>query len=85
MKEIVFDKDFLADLTYWTRTNPRMALKVLELIEAVRRDPFFGIGKPEPLCHLGSNIWSRRINQEHQIVYCVTMNKVIFAQARYHY
>ena len=85
MKEIVLDKDFLSDLTYWTRTNHKMTLKILELIEAVRRDPFDGIGKPEPLRNLGGNVWSRRINQEHRMVYCVTTDKVIFAQARYHY
>ena len=85
MKEIVFDKDFLADLIYWVRINHKIALKILELTEAVRRDPFNGIGKPEPLRNLGGNVWSRRINQEHRMVYCVTADKVIFAQARYHY
>lgn len=85
MKELGLEKTFLEDLSYWVRTNQKMAAKVIELMEAIRRDPFHGIGKPEPLRHLGSNVWSRRINHEHRIVYCVIENKIIFAQARHHY
>jgi len=82
---LVFDRDFLEDLAHWVATDRKTARKVLELIEAVRRDPFNGIGKPEPLRHLGSGIWSRRITQEHRLVYRVTEEKLLFAQARYHY
>ncbi|HBJ85859.1 MAG TPA: Txe/YoeB family addiction module toxin [Verrucomicrobiales bacterium] len=82
---LVFDRDFLEDLTWWVATDRKTALKILELVEAIRRDPFAGLGKPEPLRHLGSGIWSRRITQEHRLVYRVTDDRLLFAQARYHY
>jgi toxin YoeB len=63
----------------------KTALKVFDLIEAIRCDPFSGVGKPEPLRHLGTGIWSRRITQEHRLVYRVAGNRILFAQARYHY
>ena len=65
---LVFDRDFLEDLGHWVATDRKIALRVLELVEAIRWDPFDGIGKPEPLRHLGSGIWSRRITQEHRLV-----------------
>jgi toxin YoeB len=82
---LVFDRDFLEDLHYWVSTNRKVALKVIELVEAIGRDPFGGLGKPEPLRHLGEGVWSRRITQEHRVVYKVVGNQVRFAQARYHY
>jgi toxin YoeB len=84
-RELVFDRDFLEDLSYWVTTDRKIALKVFDLIEAIRRDPFSGVGKPEPLRHLGTGIWSRRITQEHRLVYRVAGNRLLFAQARYHY
>jgi toxin YoeB len=82
---LVFDRDFLEDLSHWVATDRKVALRILELVESIRRDPFEGIGKPEPLRHLGSGIWSRRITQEHRLVYRVKDDRVLFAQARYHY
>lgn len=82
---LVFDRDFLGDLSYWVRTDRKTALKVLGLVEAVSRDSFGGIGKPEPLKSLGSGVWSRRITQEHRLVYKVADDRVTFVQARYHY
>jgi toxin YoeB len=82
---LVFDRDFLEDLAYWVSADRRVALKILDLVEAIRRDPFAGLGKPEPLRHLGSGVWSRRITQEHRLVYRVQEEKLLFAQARYHY
>ena len=82
---LVFDRDFLEDLGHWVATDRKIALRVLELVEAIRRDPFDGIGKPEALRHLGSGIWSRRITQEHRLVYRVKDDRILFAQARYHY
>ncbi len=79
---LVFERDFLA---YWVATDRKIALKILELVEAIRREPFAGPGKPELLRHLGAGIWSRRITQEHRLVYRVTNDKLLFAQARYHY
>jgi toxin YoeB len=84
-RSLIFDRDFLDDLTHWISTDRKVALRILELIEAVRRDPFDGIGKPEPLRHLGSGVWSRRITQEHRLVYRVKDDRILFAQARYHY
>ncbi len=82
---VVFDRDFLEDLHFWVSTNRKIAIKVLELVEAIRRDPLDGLGKPEPLRHLGEGVWSRRTTQEHRLVYKVAGNRVLFAQARYHY
>jgi toxin YoeB len=57
----------------------------MQLINAIRRDPFRGIGKPEPLKRAGPNTWSRRLTQEHRLVYRVEHERIIFLQARYHY
>jgi toxin YoeB len=81
----VFHPEFLEDLRYWIETDRRTALRVLNLVEAILRDPFFGIGKPEPLKHMLSGDWSRRLTQEHRIVYIVRENQIDFLQARYHY
>jgi toxin YoeB len=81
----VFQKEFLEDLRYWVEVDRNNAIRTLELVEAVLRDPFDGIGKPELLKHIGSNIWSRRITHVHRIVYLVRDNRIDFLQARYHY
>jgi len=73
------------DLRYWVDTNRKTALRVLELMEAVMRDPHAGLGKPEHLRHLGGNVWSRRINEVDRLVYEVFDDRVEFLQARYHY
>jgi toxin YoeB len=73
------------DLRYWVDTNRKTALRLLDLMEAVMRDPFGGIGKPEPLKHLGGNVWSRRITESDRLVYEVFDDRVEFLQARYHY
>jgi toxin YoeB len=83
--EAVFDPDALEDLEYWVTTDRSVALRVLTLIKVVLRDPFTGIGKPEPLKFLGSGIWSRRITQEHRLLYRVQERRIYFLQARYHY
>lgn len=81
----VFQLEFREDLRYWVETDRRTALRVLNLVEAVLRDPFGGIGKPEPLKYLGHNVWSRRITQEHRLVYLVREDRIDFLQARFHY
>lgn len=63
----------------------KVALRVLDLIEAALRDPFTGIGKPEPLKHQLAGAWSRRITQEHRLVYLVQGDRIDFLQARFHY
>lgn len=82
---LVFDRDFLEDLAHWVSTDRKTAIRIFELVEVIRRDPFDGIGKPEPLRHLGSGVWSRRTTQEHRLVYRVKEDRILFAQARYHY
>jgi toxin YoeB len=84
-RETIFQPEFREDLRYWVSTDRRVALRLLDLIEANVRDPFVGIGKPEPLKHLGANIWSRRLTQEHRVVYLVREGRIDFLQARYHY
>ena len=81
----VFHPEFRDDLRHWIRTNRKIALRVLDLVEAVLRDPFQGLGKPEPLKFYLEGCWSRRITQEHRLVYLVRESRIDFLQARYHY
>lgn len=83
--DAVFHPEFREDLRYWVETDRRIARRVLELVEAVMREPFTGIGKPEALKHLLAGAWSRRVTQEHRLVYIVRANRIDFLQARYHY
>ena len=84
-REAVFHPEFRQDLRYWAEIDRKTALRVLDLIEAVLRDPFTGIGKPEPLKYVLAGCWSRRITQEHRLVYRVSQGRIDFLQARYHY
>jgi toxin YoeB len=81
----VFQPEFREDLRYWVETERRVALRALDLVEAILREPFRGIGKPEPLRYLAGGVWSRRLTQEHRIVYLVRDDRIDFLQARYHY
>jgi toxin YoeB len=81
----VFHPEFREDLRYWVRSDRNTAIRVLDLVEAVLRDPFEGAGKPEPLRYLLAGCWSRRITQEHRLVYRVGGEGIDFLQARYHY
>jgi toxin YoeB len=83
IREAVFHPEFREDLRYWVDTDRKTALRVFQLVEAVLRDPFTGIRKPEPLKFSGA--WSRRLTQEHRVVYKVSSGKIDFLQARYHY
>jgi toxin YoeB len=83
--QLIIDPDFLDDLTYWSQTEPRIVVRILKLLEEIRRQPFQGTGKPEPLRHLGGGVWSRRITQEHRLVYRVDKDSVWLLQCRYHY
>lgn len=84
-RDAIFQPEFREDLKYWVKTDRKIALKAFDIVEAILRDPFKGIGKPEPLKYLAPNTWSRRLTQEHRIVYLVRDNKIDFLQARYHY
>jgi len=85
VRAAVFQPEFREDLRHWVETDRRVALRALDLVEAVLRDPFQGIGKPEPLKYLASGAWSRRLTQEHRLVYLVREGRIDFLQARYHY
>src|SRR5215831_7740704 len=84
-RDAVFHPEFREDLRYWVEVNRQVALRAFDLIEAILRDPFQGIGKPEPLKYLEANTWSRRRTQEHRIVYLVSADQIDFLQGRYHY
>jgi len=84
-RESVFHQRFREDLRYWVQTDRGTALRSLDLIEAIMRDPFTGIGKPEPLRYELSGAWSRRLTREHRVVYSVSDDRITFLQARYHY
>jgi toxin YoeB len=77
--------EFREDLRFWVETNRKTALRILDLMDAILRDPYSGIGKPEHLKHLGGNVWSRRINEADRLVYEVFDDRVEFLQGRYHY
>ncbi len=81
----MFDPRFLEDLRHWVATDRRVALRALELVNATLRDPFSGLGKPEPLKYLLAGAWSRRLTAEHRLVYFVRDDVVCFLQVRYHY
>jgi len=84
-RDAVFHPEFLDDLRYWVETDRKLALRTMKLIDDILRDPFQGIGKPEPLRYLAPGTWSRRITQEHRIVYLVREERINLLQARYHY
>ncbi len=81
----VFQPEFIEDLRYWVETDRKLALRAFDLIEAILRNSFTGIGKPEPLKYLTPGTWSRRLTHEHRIVYLVREERIDFLQARYHY
>jgi toxin YoeB len=84
-KTLEFDKNALEDLTFWISQDRRKALKIMEIVDAIQRDPFNGIGKPEPLKFTLAGCWSRRIDLEHRIVYQITSLKIRILSCRYHY
>jgi toxin YoeB len=84
-REAIFQPEFLEDLRYWVETDRKLTLRALDLVEAILRDPFQGIGKPEPLKYLSPGAWSQRLTQEHRIVYLVRDERIDFLQVRYHY
>lgn len=84
-RDAIFHPEFREDLKYWVEIDRKVALRAFELIEAIMREPFTGIGKPEPLKYLAPDAWSRRLTQEHRIVYLVSDERIDFLQCRYHY
>jgi len=80
-----FDAAALEDLAWWIERDRRKASRILRLIQDTRTDPFGGIGKPEPLKHELAGCWSKRIDQEHRLVYQVHELKIRILACRYHY
>ena len=83
--KITFSSKALANSLYWQKTYQSMITRINRLINDIQREPYTGIGKPEPLKHSLSGYWSRRINDEHRIVYKVEGYQIFFAQLWYHY
>ena len=83
--KLIFAEKAWEDYLYWQKTDKQILKRVNTLIKEISRDPFEGIGKPEQLKHALSGYWSRRINDEHRIVYKVQDNAILIAQLRYHY
>jgi toxin YoeB len=81
----VISSNYRDDLRHWIETDRKTALRVLDLMAAILADPYGGIGKPEPLKFELAGCWSRRITQEHRLVYRVSDTRIDFLQARYHY
>lgn len=85
MRSLEFDAAAFEDLAWWIEQDRSKALRIVSLIQDVQRDPFKGIGKPEPLRHELKGCWSRRIDQEHRLIYLVTEKKIRILACRYHY
>lgn len=83
--KLTFAEHAWEDYLYWQKTDKKVLRRINQLIKEIQRTPFEGIGKPEPLKHSLSGYWSRRINDEHRIVYKVTEDSLLIAQLRYHY
>ncbi len=83
--KLVFAEKAWEDYLYWQKTDKKITKRINTLIKEIMRDPFEGVGKPEPLKHALSGYWSRRINDEHRIVYKVNDDALLIAQLRYHY
>lgn len=82
---ISFSDDAWEDYLYWQRTDPKILKRINALIKEIQRSPYEGIGKPEALKHGFSGYWSRRITDEHRIVYKAEVDSLLIAQIRYHY
>lgn len=83
--KLIFATKAWEDYQYWQKTDKKVLKRINTLIKDIKREPFEGIGKPEPLKHALSGYWSRRINDEHRIVYKIYQDSLLVAQVRYHY
>lgn len=82
---IIFSSKAWEEYLYWQKTDKKILKRINDLVKAISREPFEGIGKPESLRHGLSGYWSRRINDEHRLVYKVEKGDLLVAQCRYHY
>ena len=80
-----FSSQFKLDLAWWFKNDSKKAAKILDLVTEVMKEPFQGIGKPEPLKYMDADIWSRRIDSEHRLIYRISQNQIDFLSCRFHY
>jgi toxin YoeB len=85
VRSIEFDPGAFEDLAWWAERDRAQAMRIIRLVGDTQRDPFSGIGKPEPLRHELAGCWSRRIDQEHRLVYQVLPERIRILACRYHY
>jgi toxin YoeB len=85
LRNLEFDSSAFEDLAWWVEKDRAQALRIMKLVREIQREPFSGLGKPEPLKHELSGCWSRRINQEHRLVYQVQEDKIRILACRFHY
>ena len=85
VKSLEFDQDAIEDLAHWIKKDRRKAEKIMALIQEIAKDPFQGTGKPEPLKYDLSGCWSRRVDQEHRVVYSIDNEKIRILSCRFHY
>jgi toxin YoeB len=85
VRKVTFEDNGLEDLTYWAKTDLKILKKVIVLSENIAKTPFEGLGKPEPLKGDLQGFWSRRITDEHRLVYAVTKDAIIIIACRRHY
>ncbi|MFC3853982.1 Txe/YoeB family addiction module toxin [Salinispirillum marinum] len=83
--KLIFSEHAWEDYVYWQKTDKKILSRINKLIKETQREPLAGVGKPEPLKHNLAGYWSRRINEEHRMVYKVTDDALYIAQLRYHY
>ena len=83
--KLIFAENAWEDYLYWQKTDKKLLKRINLLIREITRDPFEGIGKPEPLKHALSGYWSRRINDEHRVVYKLDHDSLLILQLRFHY
>jgi toxin YoeB len=83
--KLIFAEEAWEDYLYWQKQDRKMVERINKLVQEIQRDPFGGIGKPEPLKHALAGFWSRRITDEHRVVYKVERDALLIAQLRYHY
>ncbi len=83
--KLIFSENAWEDYLYWLNTDKQILKRINELIKDIQKNKYKGIGKPEPLKHNLSGYWSRRINNEHRLIYKIQEDKIMIAQLRYHY
>jgi len=83
--KLIFSENAWEDYLYWQKTDKKILNRINKLIKEIKREPFAGVGKPEPLKHGLAGYWSRRINDEHRMVYKVMDGALLIALLRYHY